>query len=61
MLLSFYSRDFLPKYKLLPLLRRIVVPFKVSLPAIVIVGYITKIQSIRLLNRIDIYRSYIGS
>ena len=60
-LLPFYYYSFLPRYGLLLLLRYIVVPFKVPLPTIVIVGYITKTRPARLLNRVNIYRSYIGS
>ena len=60
-LLPFYYRGFLSRYRLLSLLRYIVVLFKVPLPAIVIVGYIAKTRLVRLLDRVDIYRSYIGS
>ena len=38
-----------------------VVPFKVPLSTIVIAGYIAKTRLVRLLDRINIYRSYIGS
>ena len=38
-----------------------VVPLKVSLPTTIVVGYITKTRPVRLLDRVNIYRSYIGS
>ena len=60
-LLPLYYRGFLPRYRLLLLLRYIVVPLKVPLPTIVIAGYIAKTRLVRLLDRVDIYRSYIGS
>ena len=60
-LLPLYYRSFLPRYRLLLLLRQIAVLFKVPLPTIVIVGYIAKTRPVRLLDRIDIYRSYISS
>ena len=61
MLLPLHYRSFLPRYRLLSLFRYIVVLLKVPFPAIVIVGYIVKARSIRLLDYVNIYRSYIGS
>ena len=61
MLLPFYYRSFLPRYGLPLLLRYIAVLFKVPLPTIVIASHIAKTRPIRLLNRINIYRSCIGS
>ena len=60
-LLPLHYRSFLPKHGLLLLLRQIVVLLKVPLPTIVIVGYIAKMRPTCLLDRINIYRSYIGS
>ena len=59
--LSLYYYSFLPRYRLLLLLGQTAVPLKVPLLTIVITGYITKARSIRLLNRVNIYRSSIGS
>ena len=59
--LPLYYRGFLSKYRLLLLLGYIVVLLKVPLPIIVIVGYIAKTQPVCLLDRVNIYRSCIGS
>ena len=60
-LLPLYYYGFLPRYGLLLLFRQTAVPFKVPLPTIVVVGYIIKARPVRLLNRVNIYRSGIGS
>ena len=60
-LLPFHYRSFLPRYRLPLPLGYIAVLLKVPLPTIVIVGYIAKARPIRLLDRVNIYRSYIGS
>ena len=59
--LPFYYHSFLSRYRLLSLPRYIVVPLKVPLLAIVVAGYIAKTRLVRLLDYINIYRSYIGS
>ena len=59
--LPFYYCSFLPRHGLLLLFRQIVVLFEVPLPAIVVAGYIIKTRPIRLLDRVNIYRSSIGS
>ena len=61
MFLPFYYYGFLPRYRLLLLLRQTAVLLEMPLPTIVIVGYIAKIRLVRLLDRVNIYRSYIGS
>ena len=61
MLLSLHYRGFLSRHRLLLLLGQTVVPLKVPLPAIVIAGYIIETRLVRLLDRINIYRSYIRS
>ena len=60
-LLPLYYRSFLPRYRLLFLLRYMVVPLEVPLLAIIIASYITKMRPVRLLDRVNVYRSYIGS
>ena len=61
MLLPLHYRSFLSRHGLSLLLGYIVVLLEVPLPAIVIVGYIAKIYPVCLLDRVNIYRSYIGS
>ena len=59
--LSFYYHGFLSRYRLLLLLRQTVVLFEVPFPTIVIAGYIIETRLVRLLDRVNIYRSSIGS
>ena len=59
--LPLYYRGFLSRHRLPLLLRYITVLLKVSLPTIVVIGYIAKTQPVRLLDRVNIYRSRIGS
>ena len=61
MFLPLYYRGFLSRHGLLLLLRYTVVSLEVPLPAVVIAGYITKIRPVCLLDRVNVYRSYIGS
>ena len=61
MLFPLHYRSFLPRYRLPLLLRYTAVLLEMPLPTIVIVGYITKTRLVRLLDRVNIYRSCIGS
>ena len=60
-LLPLYYRSFLPRYRLPLLLGQMAVSLEISLPTIVIAGYIIETRPVCLLDRVNVYRSCIGS